>query len=342
MGVDISKLIESRHIEQKDIANRKIAVDALNTIYQFVSIIRDRFTGEPLKDSKGQVTSHLSGLFYRNFNLLRAGILPIYVFDGEPPDFKKETSETRRAVREEAERKWKEAVKRGEIEKVKLYAQGASRVTDEMLVDSKKLLKAMGIPCIQAPSEGEAQCAYFCKKGDAYATASQDYDSLIFGSPRLIKNLNITGRRKVPRKEKYILIKPELIELKSALKQLGINQEQLIILGILIGTDYNPGGVKGIGPKNALKLVKEYKTLEDVLKQVDWTFRVKAEEIFNFIKNPPVEKISIPEEKMQPEKIIEILVEEHDFSKERVEKTINAYLEESKRRKQTGLGSFLR
>ena len=341
MGVNITKLIKSKQIEMKDLANRKIAVDALNTIYQFVSIISDRFTGEPLRDSKGRVTSHLSGLFYRNFNLLKAGVQPIYVFDGKPPEFKKATTDARKVVRAAAEKKWKDAVEKGDAEKVKLYAQGATRVTTEMLDEAKTLLKSMGIACVQAPSEGEAQCAHLCREGLVYASASQDMDSLMFGAPKLVRNLNVTGRRKVPRKEKYIEVKPEFIELSSALKQLGIDHDQLIILGILTGTDYNPGGIKGIGPKTAIKLAREHKTLDSVMKNVEWPFKISAEKIFDFFKNPPVEKTKIPKEKFQPEKIMDIL-EDHDFSRERAEKTINTYLEENKTGKQAGLGSFLK
>jgi len=320
MGVNLKGLLPAREIELKDLNGKKIAIDAYNNLYQYLTIIRDKLTGEPLKDSKGRVTSHLSGLFYRTSNLIEFGIKPIFVFDGEPPKFKKRTLEKREKAKEEAKKKWKEALEKGE--EAITYAQAAAVLTDEMIEDSKKLLEYMGIPWIQAPSEGEAMCAYLCKKGVVFATGSQDYDSLLFGSPVLVRNLSITGKRKLPRKEAYIEIKPEIIELEKALSSLGINQKQLIIIGILCGTDYAEG-VKGIGPKTALKLVKENKTLKKVLSQVKWEDEVDPEEIYNFFLNPPVtEDYKIEFKQPNKEKIINFMVNEHNFSLERVEKVV--------------------
>src|SRR3989338_7243218 len=158
MGVALSAIIPAREIEFSELSGKNIAIDAFNILYQFISIIRDRFTGEPLKDHQGHVTSHLSGILYRNMNLIEAGIKPIFVFDGKPPYFKKRTQEQREALKVEAEKKWEEAVKKGEVA-IK-YAQAASRLTNEMIEDAKELLDYMGIPHLQAVSEGEATCSY--------------------------------------------------------------------------------------------------------------------------------------------------------------------------------------
>ena len=320
MGVNLEGLIEGKEVELIELSGKKIAIDAYNTLYQFLSIIRDRITGEPLRDSKGRITSHLSGLFYRNSNLIEAGIKPIFVFDGEPPVFKKKTVEERKTIREKAKEKWEEALKKGE--KAITYAQAASQLTDEMIEDSKKLLDAMGIPWVQAPSEGEATCAHLCSQGLVFAAGSQDMDSLLFGSPRLVRNLSITGKRKLPRKEVYIEVKPEIIELQEVLSNLGITREQLVIIGLLVGTDYNPG-IERVGPKTALKLVKEHKNLKKILENVEWQGEEDPEEIYNFFLKPPVAKdVKIEFKKPEREKIIKFMVEEHDFSLERVEKVV--------------------
>ena len=328
MGVQISSIIPRLEVELSDLTGKKVAIDAFNTLFQFLSIIRQKDTGEPLRDSEGRVTSHLSGLFYRTIKLMEAGLKPIYVFDGEPPKFKKKTIERREEIRKEAKEKWEEALKEGRKEDVMVYAQAALSLTDEMLDESKKVLDAMGVPWVQAASEGEAQCAFMCKKGDVDYAGSQDYDSLLFGSPRLVRNLSITGKRKLPRQEAYIEVKPEIIELEKILEELGITREQLIIIGILVGTDYNPEGIKGIGPKKALKLVKEKKNLDDVLKEVEWNFDVDAHEIFEFFLNPPVNKdYNISWKDPDRDKVIEIMVEEHDFSRERIEKALDRLME---------------
>jgi flap endonuclease-1 len=339
MGVQLGDLTPKKEIELIELSGKKIAIDAYNMLYQFLSIIRDRVTGEPLRDSKGRITSHLSGLFYRTSNLIEAGIKPLFVFDGEAPKFKKKTLEAREELKEGARKKWKEALEKGE--KAITYAQAAAQLTDEMIEDSKKLLEFMGLPWIQALSEGEAQCAYMCKRGDVWSSASQDFDALLEGSPRLVRNLSITGKRKLPRKEVYIEVKPELIELEEVLTKLGINQKQLIIIGILVGTDYNPEGVKGIGPKKALELVKQNKTLEKVLKNVDWECEVPAEEIYNFFLQPPVtNKYKLEWKEPQIEKIIDFMVGEHDFSRERVEKAIEK-LQAATKERQVSLKGWL-
>jgi len=339
MGVSLSDLVSAKELSLEDLNGKRIAIDANNTLYQFLSTIRDRFTGEPLRDSNGEITSHLSGLFYRTAKLLENGIEPIYVFDGKPPEFKRETIEARTEIREQARKKWEEAVKKGEVEKVKMYAQGAARLTQEMSDESKNLLEYMAVPWIQAPSEGEAEASCLAKKGRVWAAGSQDWDSLLFGAPKLIRNLTITGRRKVARKEKYIVVNPELVELGSVLSKLGITHEQLILIGILVGTDYNMGGVKGFGPKKALALVKEKKTLDRVLKEITWEFRTSPEKIMEFFRNPPSCDKEIPKANFRPEKILELLCEKHGFSSERIGSVVDK-MKDSKAKKQAGLGSF--
>ncbi len=340
MGVSLSGVVEGKKIELEHLAGRTIAIDAFNTMYQFLSIIRDRFTGEPLRDSRGRITSHLSGLLYRTIRLMEAGIRPVYVFDGEPPAFKAAVQAERAEMRAIAESKWKEALAKGETEKVRVYAQAAARLTDEMVTEAKRLLDAMGVAWIQAPSEGEAQAAWMCRQGQVWAVASQDWDSLLFGSVRLVRNLAITGRRKLPRKEVYVEIKPELIELEMLLRSLGIDLDQLICLGILIGTDYNPGGIKGIGPKTALKIVREKKSLKAIFVGLDWPFSITPEQIFEFFKNPPIEKVKIRTKAMDSTRLEELMVEEHDFSAERIRKAANRLAQFQKVQKQTGLSEF--
>jgi len=342
MGVQLNQIIPKRKINLEFLSNKKIAIDAFNMIFQFLSTIRQRETGEPLKDSKGNVTSHLSGLFYRNIRFLENNIKPIYVFDGSPPEFKRKTIMEREKRKEEAMKKLEQALKEGRIEDVMLYAQQTSQLTDEMIEESKKLLDALGIPWVQAKSEGEAQACYLVENNDAYAVGSQDYDSLLFGAKKLVRNMSATGRKRFVR-GMWIEIEPEIIELDEVLKELGINRNQLIIVGILIGTDYNPGGVKGIGPKNALKLVKQEKTLDKVLKKIDWDFDIDAEEIYNFFLNPPIEKkYKIEYRQPDRDKIIKLLVQEHDFSEKRVENNINKLLQAKKQESQSTLGNWLK
>ncbi|NYZ79926.1 flap endonuclease-1 [Candidatus Micrarchaeota archaeon] len=321
MGVQLGDISEKRKIELEDLKDRVIAIDAFNSIYQFLSIIR-QMDGTPLMDAEGRVTSHLSGLLYRTGKLFEAGIKPIYVFDGKPPVLKHKTIAERQEIKKEAVKKFEKAKSEGDVTSMKKYAQATSKLTGEMLEDSKNLLKAMGVPVVQAPSEGEAQAAFIAKNKDAWASASQDFDSLLFGSPRLIRNMTITGRRKLPGKNVFVLVEPELLELDEVLGSLCITHEQLVDIGILVGTDFNDG-VKGIGPKKALDAVKNGKSADDVYKENGVEPDVDLSELRRLFLKPDVTNdYSIKFEAPNETRIYEILVEEHDFTRDRVEKVV--------------------
>ncbi|MEM3736974.1 MAG: flap endonuclease-1 [Candidatus Bathyarchaeia archaeon] len=325
MGVDLKDLVSRREITLEDLTGRCIAVDAYNTLYQFLAIIRQP-TGEPLKDRDGRVTSHLSGLLYRNANLMEKGVRLVYVFDGNPPLLKDLEIRRRMKIKEEALAKYEDALKRGDLTAAKSYAQMTSHIKDEMLDDARKLLDLMGIPSVQAPSEGEAQAAYMVMKGDAWATASQDYDSLLFGSKRLVRNLALVGKRKLPRKNVYVEVSPELVELDMVLSELGVTREQLVDIGILVGTDFNPEGVRSIGPKTALKILKEYGSLEKALPSLKGAegLRDLLPLIRDIFLKPEVsDNYKLEWKPPDSEGIIGFLCEERDFDEERVRNALN-------------------
>lgn len=332
MGVDLGELITKRKITFQEIIGKSIAIDAYNSLYQFLAIIRGA-SGEPLMDRRGRITSHLSGLFYRNSNLLELGIKPLYVFDGKPPLEKEIEIKRRRHAREEAVIKYEKALKEGDLVAARTYAQAAVTLKDELVEDAKRLLTLMGIPWIQAPSEGEAQAAFMVARGDVWAVGSQDHDSLLFGAPRLIRNLTISGRRKLPGRNLYVEITPEFIDLNETLKNLSITREQLIDIGILIGTDFNPDGVKGIGPKKALGLIREYGSLEKILPLLkEASFPTPIEGIRKIFLSPKVtEDYRLEWREPDIEGTKAFLCEERDFSPERVEKALKAILEGRKK-----------
>lgn len=317
MGLNIRDIVSRKEITFQDLKGKIIAVDAFNALYQFLSSIR-QYDGTPLMDKKGNVTSHLSGLLYRNIALLSEGIKVVYVFDGKPPKLKGVTNEKRTENKKIAKEKFEAAKKKDDYEGMKKYSAQFVKLDEQIISESKELLEALGIAVIQAPSEGESQASDLAKRKDVYGVASQDYDCLLFGSPRLIQNLTLARKRKTP--SGMVEIKPEIIELENVLNSLQINYDQLISLGILVGTDYNPQGIKGIGQKKALQLVKLKKTPIQIFKNLEIDFDWK--EIFELFKKPDVnkiEKIEFP--KLNEDKIREILLK-HDFSEDRVEKQI--------------------
>ena len=342
MGLNIRDIVPRKEIEISDLKGKIIVVDAFNTLYQFLSTIRQP-DGTPLMDSKKRVTSHLSGIFYRNVSLLSEGIKLVYVFDGIPPELKYKTGRIRRENREVARERFENAKSEEDLEAMKRYAGQLTRLNKEMIEESKELLEAMGLGVIQAPGEGEAQAAYLTRvKKEVYASASQDYDSLLFGASRLIQNLTLARKRKTV--SGWIEIKPELIELERVLNYLEINIDQLICLGILVGTDYNPKGIPGIGQKKALGLVKKYhqpvlifNQVEEQMMNLSEEDRFDWQEIFSLFKKPNVVEADVKFPKLNEDKIKKILVEEHDFSEERVEKQLEKLRSAKEKQKQKTL-----
>jgi len=323
LGVNLRALIPKTTVTLGSLSGKSVAVDAYNALYQFLAIIRQP-DGTPLKDHTGRITSHLSGLLYRNSNLVEIGVKPVYVFDGVPPALKEVEIKRRMRIKEVALIKYERALKEGKVKEARTYAQATSRLKDYMAEDSKRLLDEMGIPWIQAPSEGEAQAANVVKKGDADYCASQDYDSLLFGAPQLLRNVTISGRRKLPRKNVYIEVQPETVELSRVLGELNVTHEQLVDIGILVGTDFNPDGVKGIGPKTALKLIQQHGTLEKVLPTLkEAEFPVEPQRIRDVFLRPKVtDNYRIAWKEPDAEAVVDFLCRERDFSEERVRKAV--------------------
>jgi len=346
MGLaEIRQLIKDciKEVPFESLSGSVVTIDAFNALYQFLTAIRQP-DGTPLMDSKGRITSHLSGLFYRTKKLLEYGIKPVYVFDGKHPEFKKKEIEIREELKKKMEEKYKKAIELGIKADMKKYAAGTVRLTPEIVEDSKRLLDAMGIPYVQAPSEGEAQIARMVVDGVANYAGTQDYDALLFGASKVARNLVITGKKKVRGVE--IEISPEIIELNNVLNCLKLTREKLIWLALIIGTDYNPEGIPGIGIKTAYELVKSTDDPEKLFKYVGWEKYYKDidwRELIEFFLDPPTIKVEKVEwREPDEEKIIQILVKEHDFNEERVRKAIDELRKSYKKGSQKSILGFLK
>ena len=341
MGVNLSDLTEPKSMEMEDLRGKKVAIDTYNIVYQFMSAIRQP-DGYPLCDSKGRTTSHLTGLLHRTASLIEAGIEPVFVFDGKPHPLKQATLDGRKERREKAEQEWKDAVERGDMKTAHTKAQQTSRMTDEVKESAKALIRYMGLPIVDAPSDGEQEEAYICRRKDVWATASQDFDSLLFGTPVLLRNLTMTGRRKVPGKDIYREIKTEVIDSEEFLRNLGISREQLVDMCILMGTDFNTG-IKGIGPKKALKLVRDNGDLESVLRKIGEDIPDYQEIRGIFLDYEGSDDYSVEHGPLDRQAVVDMLTS-YDFSADRVNSALDriesARKEEERKRKQKALDAW--
>ncbi|MBU2639729.1 MAG: flap endonuclease-1 [Nanoarchaeota archaeon] len=338
MGVKLPGILPVKTISWEELKGKKIGIDFSNCAYQFLSSIRQR-DGTPLMDSKGRVTSHLSGLFYRSSNLIQKGLKLCYIFDGKPPSLKIVTQEEREHRKRIAETRLEKAREEEDIEAMGKYSKQTTRMSKEIVKESKELLKAMGIPIIQSPSESDAQGSFMVENGDLDYFASSDQDCLLHNCPRLIPNLTLSQTRKVG--GSYVYIQPQIIELEDVLNHLGIDRDRLIVMGILTGTDYNPKGIPGIGPKKALNLVKQFKKFDTLFKNVEADFNWKK--IYAIFKSMPVMKeYQLKWDNVNESKIRKLLIKEHEFGEERVEKVLEKLKKKDKKKEQKGLGDFIK
>jgi flap endonuclease-1 len=308
-----------KSISLQELSGKTIALDAFNQLFQFLASIRDD-RGRSMADTEGRITSHLIGILTRGCALLQEDIRPVYIFDGKSHPLKQREKDRRKELTRLAEIEYEKALKEGDIVRAKKFAQRTNKLTPDMIDDAKILLEGMGIPWFQAPSEGEAQAAQLAAEGAVWATASQDYDAMLFGSPRLIRNLNLSGRRNLPG-GRSIEIKPEIIELPQLLSTLEITREQLIDLGMLLGSDFNPDGFAKVGPKTAFKFIKKYGTFETIYAN-ETLIKVKEipfSEIRDIFLKPNVKKnLHLPEGTIfDPERIESFLIGERGFAEGR-------------------------
>jgi len=321
LGVKLRDLVVQKPITLQELAGKTLMVDAYNTLYQFITTIRS-MDGGLFTDENGNVTSHLMGLFNRCTNFSKHKLHPVFVFDGKVPALKKAELDRRKDIKSEAGSLYEEAKEKGDVADMKKYAARTSRLTLSMIKDAKTLLVAMGIPCVQAPAEGEAQAAHMVAKGDGWAVVSQDFDSLLHKAPRLVINLNIAGRRK--RGLSSVPVEPAIINLKQTLEKLELTQQQLIMLAMLVGTDYS-GGVKGIGPKKALALILKHKT-EKVFAEAKWDEHnnVPWQEVYEtFTKMPTTDDYDLEGKEYNKDKVYDFLMN-RGFSPDRVKKTLES------------------
>ncbi len=306
LGVLLTPIILRKELELDDLRGKSFAVDGYIVLHEFLALIRDR-TGTPLKDRDGNVTNHLVGLAFRTTRLISEyGMSLVFVFDGKPPSLKMREIERRRKGRRKAEEEYREAVELGDLPTAFSKAVMTGGLTRGLVDDAKRLLDLLGIPWVQAPSEGEAQAAYMARQGHVWASNSKDYDSLLFGAPRLVRFLSINGREWLPSKGKARRVYPELID-----------------LGIMVGTDFNDG-IKGVGPKTALKLVREHERLEDMPSDIRDRLPDTVDQIRELYLKPDVtDDYSVQQGVLREEELEAFLVGEKNFSVKRVQTLIN-------------------
>jgi flap endonuclease-1 len=322
LGVLLTPIIKKQLLSLDDLRGKSFAVDAFIALYSFMSLIRTR-DGTPLTDREGRVTSHLVGLAFRTTRLISDyNMRLVFVFDGKPPELKRREVEKRRQAKRKAEEEYREAVEAGDMATAFSKAVMTSRMTREAVDDAKRLLDLLGVPWVQAPSEGEAQAAHMASRGDVWASNSKDYDSLLFGTPRLVRFLTISGEEWLPSKGRARKLIPELIILEEFLEELELTRRQLIDLSILVGTDFNKG-LKGIGPKTALKLIRRHGSIEglpaDILERVPDIYP----SIRDLYLNPPiVEDYNVEQGELREDELVSFLCDERAFSRDRVETVI--------------------
>ena len=342
MGCNLRDLAQPETLELSALAGQRIGVDAFLTAFQFLTTIRDRSPegdGGPLKARNGKVVSHLMGFLNRTTTLLAAGIKPVFVFDGKAPDLKADEIAQRKARREEARTIHQQALEAGDFALAQKMAQRIISYTPEMVEETKQLLDLLGVPWVDAKAEGEGQAAVMATLGQLDAVATQDWDALLYGTPVLIRNMMTAGNKSHGR-----IVKAQKIILDDLLSEHQLTRAQLIDLAIMIGTDFHPG-IKGIGPKTGLKLIKQYSTIEAICAEKDKELPQRLDEIREIFRNHPVNEISNEDLVQGPvdvEGLKKFLIDDRQFSQKRFDNAMKLLEEAGLVRSggQTSLFSF--
>ncbi|XP_060074188.1 flap endonuclease 1-like [Ylistrum balloti] len=322
--------------EIKNYFGRKVAVDGSMCIYQFLIAVRQ--DGNQLMSEDGETTSHLMGMFYRTIRMVENGIKPVYVFDGKPPDMKSGELAKRKEKRDEAQKALTEAEEKGDAENIEKFSKRLVKMNKGHIDDCKVLLKHMGIPFVEAPGEAEAQCAALVKAGKVYATSTEDMDALTFGTNVLLRNLTVSEARKLPIKEYYY---------SKILEEIGLEKDEFIDLCILLGCDYCES-IRGIGPKRAIDLIKQHKSIEEILKHLDtkkytvpedWMYK-EARRLFQEPEVTEPDEIDIKWSEPDEEGLIKFMCEEKNFSEDRMRNGIKKLTKARQGTTQGRLDSF--
>ncbi len=323
MGCNLRDLASAQDTTMEAMRGKIVGIDSFLLAFQFLTTIRDRSPtgdGGPLKADNGKVVAHLMGFLARASTLLSKGVKPVFIFDGKHPELKKEEMDARRLVREQAELEWKAALEAGDYATAQKMAQRCVKYTPEMVEESIEMLKLMGIPAFRAAAEGEAQAAVMAANGQLDVVATQDWDALLYGAPIVIRNLTSDGSKRMGR-----IIRAQEIELSQILDDNELSREQLVDLGIMIGTDFHPG-IKGIGPKTGLKLIKEFGTIEAVCEAKGKEIPDRLDEIRHIFHDHPVVEVSdeeLQQGSVDVEGLRKFLIDERQFSQKRFDNAID-------------------
>jgi flap endonuclease-1 len=290
-----------------DYKNKTIAIDTSLIIYKYIAAMRK--TGHDLTSPDGKMTSHLNGILNLITKLLKEKITPVFIFDGKPPDIKKDTLQKRYDVKKQAE----ENLTKDDLtdeQKITLFMQ-STRITSEIINDTKEMLKTLGIPYVEAPEEADSQCVCLLEKNLIYAVATEDMDLLTFKCERLLKNF-------FSNKEDGIIE----INYSKMLEELKIDDNQFLDLCILFGCDYLPT-LSGLGPVKSYDYIKKYKSIEKIieLSTIQKPENYKYKDVQNYFKTasskcviPLEEDLKIKKSDDDKKVIYELLVKNYGFN----------------------------
>ncbi|WP_280585728.1 flap endonuclease-1 [Halorubrum sp. Boch-26] len=277
-NADLRDLAAIRDVAFEEIEGSVVAVDAHNWLYRYLTTTVKWTADETYTTADGVEVANLIGVVQGLPKFFEHDLVPVMVFDGAVTDLKADEIADRREKRERAEDRRAAAAERGDaVEAARLEAR-TQRLTDTIQKTTRELLRLLDVPIVEAPAEGEAQCAHMAATGTVDHAGSEDYDTLLFGAPTTLRQLTSKGD-------------PELMALAATLDELGLDRQGLVDVAMLCGTDFNEG-VHGVGPKTAVKAVREHGDLWAVL-DARGSEIPNAAEIRELFMNPPATDVDV-------------------------------------------------
>jgi len=277
-NADLRDLASIREVAFEEIEGSVVAVDAHNWLYRYLTTTVKWTSDEAYTTPDGTEVANLIGIVQGLPKFFEHDLIPVMVFDGAVTDLKADEVADRREKREQAEKRRAAAAERGDtVEAARLEAR-TQRLTDTIQQTTRDLLRLLDVPIVEAPAEGEAQCAHMAASGTVDHAGSEDYDTLLFGAPTTLRQLTSKGN-------------PEMMDLAATLEDLGVDRQGLVDIAMLCGTDFNEG-VHGVGPKTAVSAINEHGDLWGVLDERDAEIP-HAAEIRELFMNPPASDVSV-------------------------------------------------
>jgi len=315
--MSISDFANPTEVRCTSLSGERVVFDGYIQMYKFLTSIRR--DGDYVRNSNGDVISHLIGLYNRIGSHLANGVQPIFVFDGPPPDMKQRTIDARVERKNEAEKLMEQAKQNGNTDDAEKYAARTTSVEPAFVESACEMFDALGVPYMEAPSEADPQCAHLVRSGEADYICTTDYDVFCYNDQNAAFIKQFSGDT------------CQIVSLQQMLNEMEINYDQYRWTRIIAGTDYNDSPSR-VAWKRALNMTQDAESFERAIDAaVEWDAEIDTDRyraVYDWFQNPTVGDWSPTHEPTDPEAVREVMIEKYHLQQSQVENKLDEIVEQ--------------